>query len=529
MSEKSAGSWVNKLLGFFNSTSNFRIIFMLVLMFDVRYLAQTAYNIVLSLMGLWALFLFADRMIVKKRIHRVRYRYIIYLFLLSACISVILHSERNLMANIVTLFWMTVCFFLFYGSHAEKSNYRLKKEMRVCFDVINFVTTLIMLVSLVLFAIFPKGFTLMGFEFCIIESRFVGVIPNANVTAFYSVISIVFCTFLLRMRRSDGTINIKYRIWYIACIIINSFTLILTDSNASLLFMMVYISFWFFYELFKEFSIKKLYTIFFRLTATFLACVTVVAALFFVRVGVQKTISYMLNARFSQISVSTTLDANNGDMELEEPEPEPEDSAGEEIKPEKPEEKTSLGHENKNIDSGRYTLWRQALRMIEKNPVFGIGKDNISDYGKMYIGGKGIRYTKIGDHQYVNFHNGLLTIAVSYGIVGLSLFLVFAVTVAKAVLKAMFKYKTRRRRDGNVLVLIASFSAAYCVYSMFEVALFVDYTYRVFIFWLVIGLGMSYVFKYRRQDAYSHGVDINAHDDSSELVYLRKKFSKIKK
>ncbi len=102
-------------------------------------------------------------------------------------------------------------------------------------------------------------------------------------------------------------------------------------------------------------------------------------------------------------------------------------------------------------------------------------------------------------------------------------------TVAKAVLKAMYKYKTRISCDGNVLVLIASFSAAYCVYSMFEVALFVDYTYRVFIFWLVIGLGMSYVFKYRRQDAYSHGVDINAHDDSSELVYLRKKFSEIKK
>ena len=147
----------------------------------------------------------------------------------------------------------------------------------------------------------------------------------------------------------------------------------------------------------------------------------------------------------------------------------------------------------------------------------------------MYIGGKGIRYTRIGDHQYVNFHNGLLTIAVSYGIVGLSLFLVFAVTVAKAVLKSMFKYKTKSRRDGNVLVLIASFSAAYCVYSMFEVALFVDYTYRVFVFWLVIGLGMSYLFKYRRQDAYSHGIDVNAHDDNSELLYLRKKIMGLKK
>ncbi len=509
-------SFLQKLLAFFDNTSHFRLVFMAVMFLDIRYLSGIAYSIVLSVMFVWSLWLIIDRMILRKGILRLRYRSVIYVFLMFALFTIILHAESNLLQNLITLYWMVVCFFLFYGIHAEKSNVRVKKEMRRSFEIINAVTTAIMLVSLVLFAIFPNGFKLMGFEFCIIEKRFVGVIPNANVTAFYSVIAIVACTFLLRMRRADGTLTGKLRIWYAACIVINAFTLILTDSNASLLLMMVFLSFLAFYELFKEFTFKKFATILFRLVALSLACVTIVSSLFFIRVGVQKGVSAVLTTRSSNIAVSTGLNANDGDIELED---EPKKSPAISSKP-------ALGHQNKNIDSGRYVLWRQALGLLEKYPVFGIGSDNIADYGEFYLGG--VRYTDIGGNHYVNFHNGLLTIAVSFGLVGLSLFLTLAVTIAKAILKAVFLYKNRSRRDGNMLVMIAAFSAAYCVYSMFEVALFVDYTYRVFIFWMIIGLGLSYVFKYRHQAALDGRNDINRQDDTSEWDYLKNKFSSLR-
>ena len=509
-------SFLQKLLAFFDNTSHFRLVFMAVMFLDIRYLSGIAYSIVLSVMFVWSLWLIIDRMILRKGILRLRYRSVIYVFLMFALFTIILHAESNLLQNLITLYWMVVCFFLFYGIHAEKSNVRVKKEMRRSFEIINAVTTAIMLVSLVLFAIFPNGFKLMGFEFCIIEKRFVGVIPNANVTAFYSVIAIVACTFLLRMRRADGTLTGKLRIWYAACIVINAFTLILTDSNASLLLMMVFLSFLAFYELFKEFTFKKFATILFRLVALSLACVTIVSSLFFIRVGVQKGVSAVLTTRSSNIAVSTGLNANDGDIELED---EPKKSPAISSKP-------ALGHQNKNIDSGRYVLWRQALGLLEKYPVFGIGSDNIADYGEFYLGG--VRYTDIGGNHYVNFHNGLLTIAVSFGLVGLSLFLTLAVTIAKAILKAVFLYKNRSRRDGNMLVMIAAFSAACCVYSMFEVALFVDYTYRVFIFWMIIGLGLSYVFKYRHQAALDGRNDINRQDDTSEWDYLKNKFSSLR-
>lgn len=514
--EKKRISFGRRLWDIINSTSVFRLVFLGVMFFDIRYLSSLAYNIVLSVMLVWSLWLITDRFIIRKRLLHVRYRSVIYLFLIFAVFTIILHSESNLINNILSLYWMVVCFFLFYGSHAEMSNLRLKKEMKRTFEIINLVTTFIMAVSLILFAIFPHGFKLFGFEFCIIEKRFVGVIPNANVTAFYSVIAIMMCTFLLRMRRADGTLTGKLRIWYIASVAINTFTLILTDSNASLLFMIVVIVFLAFYELFKEFSLKKLRTFLLRLVALSLSCVMIVASLLFVRISVQKGIAAMLTAKDSSIAVSTNIDANNGDIKLEDETPRPAAISS----------KPSFGHQNKNIDSGRFVLWRQALGLLEKHPVFGIGSENIPDYGELYLGG--LRYTRIGSYHYVNFHNGLLTIAVSFGLVGLSFFLILAVTVAKAILKAIFLFKNRSRRDGNMLVMIASFSAGYCVYSMFEVALFIDNTYRVFIFWLLIGLGMSYVFKYRSQAARSGQRDIERISDDSELSYIKKKLGMLR-
>ena len=503
---------VSSVKRFFLTPANFRLLFFVVLYCDIRYLSPVVYQTVILVMTLWSAVLMADQYIVKKRIMRVKFRRIIFVFLFFALVTVMLHGEINLWKNLMTLWWIVVCLFLFYGVHAEKSNLRVRREAMRVFDLLNFMTVVVMAAGFILFIIFPKGVSLMGYQFCIVEGRFVGIIPNANVTGFYAAMAIVFSAMLLRMRRADGTSTRRLRIWYISGIVLNSFVLILTDSNAAMVFIMVFISFLFFYEMFKEFSLKKLHTIVFRLAATVLACVVVVSSIMFLRVNVQNGVAGMLSWRDTGIVISTTLDANNDNIKL--------DKAA--ISPKPSNTKKVIGHQNTNIDSGRFVLWRQALGLIEIYPLFGIGKENIPDYGVDYLGG--IRYTDLGGYKYVDFHNGLLTITVSFGIVGLSLFLVFALTIAKAILKSMFKHKQRSRRDGNMLVLIAAFSAAYCVYSMFEAALFIDYTYRVFIFWFILGLGLSYVMKYHQQGLNSRIDPAPINDDTSELQYIRMKW-----
>ena len=508
-------SLADALKRFFLDPANFRLLFFVVMFCDIRYLSPVIYDSVILVMTLWSAVLMVNQFVIKKRMMRVKFRRIIFVFMFFAIISVLLHSEINLWKNLLTLWWIAVCLFIFYGIHSEKSNLRVRKESKRLFDVLTFMTNITMIAGLVLFIIFPKGFSLFGFDFCIIEGRFVGIIPNANVTAFYASITIVFCTLLLRMRRADGTISRKLRIWYISGIVLNSFVLILTDSNASMVFIMVYVCFLFFYELFKEFSLRKLHTFVFRLAAMALACVVAVSGIMFVRVNVQNGVAAMLTQRDSKVAVATKLEANDK-INLNKAD----------ISPKPSNTKKVIGHQNTNIDSGRFVLWRQALGLIELHPLFGIGKENIPDYGLEYLGG--IRYTDLGGHKYVDFHNGLLTITVSFGIVGLALFLVLAITIAKAILKSMFKHKVRSRRDGNVLVIIAAFSAGYCVYSMFEVALFIDYTYRVLIFWYIIGLGLSYVMKYHQQGLHAKIDPVPLNDDTSEFEYIKRKFRFIK-
>ncbi len=514
-------SFRERLVRLLDDPAAFRLITLLVMYCDIRYLSAPVFYSAMAILTVWSGFLLVRQLYVKKRIMRVKFRRIIFIFLLFALLTVSLHSEINLLQNMFTLYWIVVCFFLFYGIHSEKSNGRIRKEIKRLFDVLILITDITMLAGLVVFAFFPKGLSLMGFEFGIMEGRFVGIIPNANVTAFYSVICIVMCTMQLRIRRADHSATKKLRIFYICSIVVNSFVLLITDSNASVVFIIVYLSFLFFYELFKEFNTKKLHTLVFRLAATALSCVIVLTSVLFIRVNVQSGVSAVMNKRESDIVISTGLDANNDNIKLDKAEVAKKPEA--EAEP----EQNVIGHQNTNIDSGRFVLWRQALGLIELYPLFGIGKDNISDYGVKDLGG--IRYTDLGGNKYVDFHNGLLTITVSFGIVGLSLFLVLALTVAKAILKSMFKHKVRSRRDGNVLVLIAAFAAAYCVYSMFEAALFTDYTYRVLIFWLIIGVGLSYVMKYHQQGIHSSIDPKPLHDDTSELQYIRKKFGVFKK
>lgn len=482
-SESNGHSLLKALRAFIDNTANFRFALMAVLFCDVRYMMPLLYYSLVSVVGIWSVYIFVKKLIIQRGIQKIRYRKIIYLFLASASVSILLHCTTNLAENLFSLYMIAVCLLLFYGIHSEKSNNRVQKEMKRLLDAIVFVSTFLMIVGLGVLAVYPKGIHINGFDFGIHESRFVGVIPNANVNAFYAVMALVSCHILWRIKKADGTLSKKLKIYYMVCIAVNTLAIFLTDSNDTLLFIITYFCFIAFYAIFKDFSIARIRFFIMRFTATFLSIVVIIAMLVGLRILTQNSVSLMMTSGESKTELSTGIKTDkHGSVQIDD---DSDRSA------------TNFKHENKNIDSGRFVLWRQSLTLIEQNPIMGIGKANIVEYGERYIGT--LKYTQLGNFRYVDFHNGLITIIVSFGLVGFNLFMIFAVTVAKAMLKAIFKYRSQCEKDGNVLVLIVAFCAAYCVYSMFEAALLVDDSYRVFIFWIMIGFGLSYTFKYVRK------------------------------
>ncbi len=462
----------NAVFRFFNSTTAFRLVFISSLFFGVNIIFPPIMRVIM----LWSVYLFCRELIKGQHLGKIRFRRVLYLFMGAAFLTVIIHSKDNFWGNLYVLYWLSLCFFFFYGFHAESDHEHRKHEAVMLLDFISGMTTLIMIIGLVLLAIFPQGLHLFGYDFAIHENRFVGIIPNANVLAFYAVMALVTTHMLWKMKKADGVLKGKTKIFYIGYAVINAISLFLSDSNASLLFIMTYCSFLAVCFIFR--GVKKIewFSFLLRITAALLACIVTVLLIFCMRSLTQSCVSLMLTNGESKTQISNSVTTNNGSVQIK-------DDVIQNIP-------TTFKHENKNIDSGRFVIWKQAFGLLEKFPIMGIGKDNIVSYGKTYLGGL----------KYDDFHNGLLTIIISFGIVGFTIFMVLAITVAKTFFKAVFNHADKCEHDGNVLALIVAFCAAYSVYSMFEVALLLDLSYRVFIFWYMIGLGLSYATFYERQE-----------------------------
>lgn len=483
--EKEKRGFTAAIKHFFTNESNFRLVYLGCMFFASLNLIRDYFYLAAGISLIWGAFLFGYNYIYKRRLRLMHNRRLIYLFLGCALISCLLHAETHLIANIYVWIFMAVCFFFFYGLHMGQSRNACRKEAALIFDLIIGATAVLMLAGLVLLFICPKGFEYGGDHFAIRENRFVGILFNANVTGFYAVCAVLLMNINWVMKRANGSLNRKWIIYYSVCTVINLLALFLSDSNDSLLLLIIDLCFVSFYALFRGYQ-RGVASFIGRIFALLLACIVISYGLIGARTIVQSGVSFILTSAASgspDAQISTGVTANDGVVKVK-PDLEKRENS----------DNTTFEHKNTNLDSGRFTIWKQSAAMLKENPFFGVGKANIVDYGKKYLGGL----------RYDDFHNGLITILISYGAVGLNIFMVLAVTIAKSMFKAIFRYRKENRRDGRVLMYLTAFSAGYCAYSLLEVALLVDISYRVVIFWLILGLAMSYVFSYERSALIAH-------------------------
>lgn len=428
----------------------------------------------------WAFFIFVRNYLYKGCLFRLRYRKVLYLFFGTALIGILLHCTTNFAENIYTLYTNAILMFLFYGLHAVTSNSQVRKEMKTLLPLMGYLTTLFMLVSYGVLFFDKNGFTLWDYYFGIKENRFVGIFTNANILAFYAVMAIVFLHIDIRLKGQKGKCPKKYLILNGVCMAVNLLSLFLSDSNASLLFLMVY---WCFILMFRFFgSLKHIHIgkFILRFGVWFLASAVLILGLFSLRSVSQSTMSYILSIGTGQESPPITAEIPNNPLPLEQ-------LSVYTVSATTENQEITFNHENTNIDSGRFKLWKQAVALFTRFPLFGIGHENIVEYGKIYLGGL----------KFSDFHNGYLTILVSTGLIGLAIFVVFAVALAKGMMKVIF-LTDDDKKDNGILSALVSFLAAYCVYSFFEITIFGTISYFMVILWLLLGYAVSYLFKYEK-------------------------------
>ena len=492
-----------RVLPFLKSDAAFRFVFITVMFFASLCTIGSYCYVAAGFLLIWGLFVFVYRMGQKGYWRLFRLRRLLLLFTGLSVLTCLLHIQSRFFMNIYYVLWGCVCFFFFFAIHVGRSRRACAKELRRLLEFLLGATNVLMAAGLVLLLFFPKGFSYGGETYAIYQNRFVGVIINANITGFYAMMACLYCVLLPALRQAEGALSPAGIVYYALSSVLNLTALFLSDSNGSFLMLLVFCCFVTFYVILKGYN-PTFANIVIRLIAVGMACLVIASVLLLLRTLVQTGASSILKSLEPSSGISTGVTVSNGRIHLRDdtnlPEQAPSASPNRPQTPKEPakdkgtSKNTTFEHQNKNIDSGRFTIWKESLELFWFHPVMGIGKGNIVPYGDRYLGG-----LKCDD-----FHNGFITIAVSYGAAGLSVFLLFAFVCAKTILKSLFRYRTENKRDGRVLTYLTAFCAGYMIYSQFDLSLLADLSYRVLIFWLLGGCAMSYCYSYERSALCRH-------------------------
>ena len=429
---------------------------------------------------LWGAILLVYREVTRRTSLRTRCGLWLILFTVSAIITAVLHLNPVLLYdvhNLIIIMNAAICFFIFYGVHTER-RLNFRRELYSVCRFIVYTTTVLGIVGLACLMADIK-FEILGLKFIVFENRFTGLYSNPNQLGFCAVAAI-FCSHML-LKKDFITISGRERvsaIWIASCAAVNGISLMLSDSNGALALMIGYVIFFLIYKMFgseRRFSVKQIVT---KSISALLAGVVILGALFFVRNIMQDGFSHIMSSTKAIVVIE-------GDFEIEE------------------EGIITFEHENKNIDSGRFKLWSQAVQMWKQAPVMGIGKGNIYDYGlRMFE--SGVKFSK----KYgalaplmTDFHNGYLTILVCSGAVGFVLFAVFAFRIFKHLSKHVF---TQRGLKESTLPCMYAFLCSYAVYAFIEEALLYNLIFNVSFFWLILGYAACFLLKFEPDHPLSH-------------------------
>lgn len=455
----------------------------------------------------WAGIVLYIKLIKEKKLRKIKHLPIITLFIASGLISVAVNFAYNIHENLFMIYYVILCFFLFYGLYAEKTHEAAKREMTFFFKFFLSSTTILMTISIIILLCSKKGFMFMDYYISIKDNRFVGIFTNANLLAFYAVIGVILCHILYLRHKAVSKFTLGVSLYYGICLFINLVSLFLSDSNGSLVFIIIYVCFIAFYKIFRNSDTVRTFNFIFRIISLVLACVVFAFSFLSIRSFAQEGFAALLESerKFSEIqsieATSTIPESENSKIPESKPSNSEETSKAdnnkylpsdnthtENIFSDK--KATTFTHENKNIDSGRIPLLKQAIKLFLLYPIFGVAPRNIVLYGEKYLGGL----------KYSDFHNGFVTILVSFGVVGFTFFIIFAVKIAKSMLICIFKKRNKNDTEREMLPCLLAFLAAYCVYSMFEITLLLDVSFKVLIFWLILGYAMSYLNHYEISD-----------------------------
>ena len=358
----------------------------------------------------------------------------------SHLLSAIFNRSGHLIGNVIEILFMVTYVLLFTmlqsGQLKKLFDWIAYTVQIVSFSSAIFAFGLLVSRVLILFKIGQQSY-----YYGVMNGRLWGIV-NPNASAIFSYISIILAMYLIH----KGS---KYSVYLKLNNVIQLVYFATMQSRGALLSLVLMIGFYSFFinggKLAKRFLI-------------FIVSALLVSA---ANIG----LSYVTSIYISS-GKATVLDLNKGQSYAET------DSSV--IK------KTGELHLIETTPSGRTYIWKNAIKMGSEKPIFGYGVRNVPDYYTKYFSKFEIQNSLIGG----NFHNILVTIFVSSGILGLVSFLL----LLGYIIKRFLTYLIVSKKNSEKLIMILFFGILFG--QLFESQIMYSTNFINIIFWLIIGYGL---------------------------------------
>ncbi len=406
------------------------------------------------ILTLWGVMVAVDSLIRNKSHFRIVYGFWLLGFLASFVITILLHISADMYAlgfNVFLLLQTFICFVLFYGMHSERGFlYRFEMYLVVRFYV--YISTIAAVIGLILM--------LSGATEVYYNGTFTGVYMNPNFQGFVAAIAVIFCHMLTKpdfMNRS-GQKRVS-RIWIAACAILNLVVLILSDSNASILFLGAYVAITVFMRLLSLVDELTPLKIIGRLIALIAVGILLLYILMFIRAVFRLGVAAATSAD-GELSRADIYKITGGSF---------------------------FSFVSDSGLNSRLSLWDAGLRIFAKCPLFGAGK---GDLYSMIVEVSGDRSYFTTDYftniLIADMHNGYLSVLVTTGVVGFIFFMIFLIRFICRMSLPVW-YVQRRIMNFSAYPCLLALLGAYLVYSLVERTFLFTDSFFIIIFWLILG------------------------------------------
>ncbi|MDR2073760.1 MAG: O-antigen ligase family protein [Oscillospiraceae bacterium] len=440
---------LNKLLDF----SLFRIVYTVTLIFEMIVILDVFALYVRCAVMAWGLIIIIYNMFKEPCNLEIEHRKLALIFIFCCILTSIIHMSLEFLANLAVILHIAICFFLFFGIHKNTDRKTISKEMKFIFNFFVIFSVSASILGFILISVKPE-LKIFHYKLGIIKNRFAGLYTNSNLVAFSAVVSLV----------SLETLDFK-KILKISFSIINILTLFLSDSNASVVFLIVYFTAKILLlNTVKYSSLKNIKLI--RELFFLIVCVLVmISSSFFLRNSLQEFVASCMSRNMNKnISSNYTESIQNQDI----------------VPGVISNEKVKIGRSNYDISSGRMTLLKQGIKLFKIHPFLGIGRENLWKYSQIYIEG-GLIFSDL--------HNSYLTILVSYGVIGFVIFMYFCISVLSKIFRTIIAI--RHKPNFAKLTNLFSILTAYFTYSLFEKAIISEVTFMSIYMWIILGFAYS--------------------------------------